>query len=66
MKLKDIDLKKYDYKRIMLIKVNSMLFPAGREDVIMRLYGDDEVTEEPTVSESSWLTIVIERPIEKD
>ncbi|MCQ2435796.1 MAG: hypothetical protein MJ101_02720 [Clostridia bacterium] len=66
MKLKDIDLKKYDYKRIMLIKVNSMLFPAGREDVIMRLYGDDEVTEEPTVSESGWLTIVIERPIEKD
>ena len=43
MKVKEVDLSAYDYKRVCIYHVNSEYFAVGKEDVMKKLYGEEEV-----------------------
>ena len=59
MKIKDIDLTKYSYKRICISTEHGTVFlPEGKEKSLFALWGDEEI-EEASIecAESGWLKL---------
>ena len=63
MKIKDIDLSKYVYKRICVATERGELFlPEHSENALVALYGENEISEEGiTLTESGWLCLKPEK-----
>ena len=59
MKIKELDLTKYDYKRICIATEHGTVFmPEGMEEKLFELYGDQDIEEVGIeASESGWLKL---------
>lgn len=63
MKIKDIDLSKYDYKRICVATEHGDAFlPENAEKALISIFGEQEISEENiTLTESGWLCLKPEK-----
>ena len=63
MKIKDIDLSKYDYKRICVATEHGDAFlPENAEKALISIFGEQEISEENiTLTESRWLCLKPEK-----
>ena len=59
MKIKDIDLSKYNYKRICVASEHGTVFmPDGMEEKLFELFGEEDIEESGIeAAESGWLKL---------
>ena len=59
MKIKELDLSKYSYKRICINSEHGTVFiPAGLEEKFFELYGEEDIDESGIeAAESGWLKL---------
>jgi len=59
MKIKDIDLTKYNYKRICIITDHGTVFmPEGMEEKFFEIFGEEDIEEAGIeAAESGWLKL---------
>lgn len=61
MKVKEIDLSSYDYKRICVYEVNQTHYPENFEELVLKTHGEKDIVEENGVFVNAfgWLMINI-------